>query len=628
MKKLLLLSIGVIASGVLGLQLGHVVFAVSSSEDLLSEIFNVAEVEETDTKDPKELNSLASNTDGAFQNLYLFMFQNVTKGPSDAAIEELQNRLKEKKKRDYTEDELREIVEEGSLQPIIEKMQSVASAVASDPNYLDTQEEKIAAQDQEYADFTSSNDFGDTLGGFYDWYYTEYVEGDVLTKEDTLSSVTQTKVLDEYTYLVELYQNEVELQREYRKLAYESIADEMFFNNDLSDSANIDILHDLDLAHQVLFGTNITYPDRSAGGDVSLASEQDFASELPGQQDSTVDAAPALEEPVVELSSDTVSPYTCLDDEALHTALDDFYATDTSETQLDLPESTIIYPSLENNSNPGQESGDDDDDDSSDPDESPQDQVDQGLQALDGFITELSGQQGDWTRSLPCSDIFCITVELVSDTDDPVVNSGISETDNCVLCHLTYINKRMGQTLDKSLVASKPSQNWFEDSTCKEAGSGINLDLNIYTIAMPIELDPGDDIDDTPAAQIEVLEHTLFSIGAIPNSSSTQFDKTMADLECESIVNLYEAADTPVTIDTAQDSCVAAANTIQAQVDEAYLKMKFESAIGDGNTLYEQAAGELYNMLLIFRNIQAGLKKTYVQDSAPLATLLKKDYCK
>lgn len=623
MKKLFLLSIGLMVSGLLGFQLGHVTLAVSSSEDLLGTIFGEAGVEETDTTDPKELNSLASNTEGAFQNLYLFMFQNVTKGPSDAAIEALQDRLKEKKKRDYTEDELRAIVIEGSIQPVIEKMQAVASAVASDPNYLATQDERLAAQDEEYAEFSSSNDFGDTLGGFYDWYYAEYVAGDVLTKEDTLSSVPQKTIMDEYTYLVELYQNEVDLQREYRKLAYESIADEMFFNNDLGDSADIDILHDLDLAHQVLFGSNITYPDRSSGEDVSLASEQDFLSELPGDSEAPVEEDLLEVEPLVTLSSDTVSPYTCFDDEALRLALEDYYATDTTG-QLDLPESTIVYPSLENDEDPGQDSGDDDDDDEED---TPQEEVDRGLQALDGFITELSGQQGDWTRSLPCSDIFCITVELVSDTEDPVVSSGYSETDNCVLCHLAYINKRMSQTLDKSLVASKPSQNWFEDATCKEAGSEISLDLNIYTIAMPIELDPGDDIEDTPAKEIEALKDTLTEIGAIPSPDTTQFNKTLADLECESVVNLYEASDTPVTLDTAQDACITAASNVQARVDEAYLKMKFEAAVGDGNTLYEQASGELYSMLLIFRNIQDGLKKTYVEDSAPLTTLIKKPYC-
>lgn len=625
MKRFLFLSIGVLVSGVLGLQLGQSTSAVSSSMELLESIFDTAGVSQTDTTDATELNNLASNEEAPFENLYLFMFQNVTKGPSEAALNELEERLKEKKKRDYTVDELRSIVEEGNLKPIIEKMNGVASDISSDPSYLDQQDERLAAQDSEYGSFKSSNDFGDTLGSFYDWYYTEYVKGDVLTKEDAQSSVLQKTVLDEYLYLLELYQNELSLQQDFRSLAYESIADEMFYNNDLSDSANIDILHDLDLAHQVLFGSNITYPDRSGSEDVSLSSEDDFANQLP--EDSQMEELLVPSEPVVKLSSDTVSPYTCYDDEALHTALDSFYASDTGETQLDIPESTIVYPSLEDDTTAGQDAVSSDTSSTEDSTDTPQEQVDRALQNLDGFVTELSGKQGDWTRSLPCSDVFCITVELISDTDDPVVNNDYKETDNCILCHLSYINKRMGQTLDKSLVASKPTQNWFEDATCKEAGSQVSLDLNVYTIAMPIELDPGDDIDDAPSKSIEELKKTLVSIGALSKTGATQFNKTLKDLECESILNLYDAADTPVTLDTAQKGCVQAAVVVQNQVDEALAKMKFESKVSDGNTLYEQVASELSSMMLIFQNMTDGLKSTYVKDSAPLSELVAKPYC-
>lgn len=629
MKRFLLLSIGVLVSGVLGLQLGQVTLAVSSSSDLLSSIFETAKLEESDSKDPKELNNLASNEEAPFENLYLFMFQNVTKGPSDAALEELQNHLKEKKKRDYSTEELYSIVVEGSLQPIMAKLQSVAAEVASDPSYLTETEETRVAKQEECGDFTDSNDFGASVEDFYTWYCTEYVVGDEITAEDSLSAIPQKNILEEYTYLVDLYQNELELQREYRKFSYESIADEMFFNGDLGDSANIDILHDLDLAHQVIFGTDITYPDRSGTEDVSLASEEDFLSELPDspglskREDTLEQEAVVLEtDSTVVLSSDDINPYTCFDDDSLHSALDEFYTTDTGETQLDLPESTIVYPSLTDDPAPN-------DDDADGPDaDTPQESVDNALKSLDGFITELQGTTGDWTRSLPCGEVFCITVELVSDTEDPAVSHECSETDSSIFCHLAYINKRMGQTLDKSLVASKPSQNWFEDATCKDAGSGVNLDLNVYTIAMPIELDPGDDIDDVPSESVEVLKNTLVSIGALPESSTTQFEKTMADLACESIFNLTEAADTKITLDTAQGACIEAAENVQAQVDEAYLKMKFESAIGNGDTLYQQAAGELYSMLLIFRNIQDGLKKTYVEDAAPLSVLLKQPYCK
>lgn len=631
MKRLLLLSIGVLVSAGLGLQLGQVTLAVSRSEDLLSDLFAESNVAETDTKDAKELNTLAQNDELPFENLYLFMFQNVTKGPSEAALEQLQDRLKEKKRRDFTVDELREIVVEGSLEPIISKWQDVAGEITGDPTYFDTEEERVAAQDAEYAEFQEANDFSASIGDFYEWYYQEYVRENPLEKTDTITSLPQEEILDEYTFLVGLYQNELDLQREFRKYAYQSIAEEMFFNNDLSDSANIDILNDLDQAHYVLFGSVIDYPDRS-GSEPVLASEEEV--DLQSLEDSVPSLAledPALspeevDEMVVTLSSDVVSPYTCFEDEGLRDALAAYYESDIEEENgLDEEESTIVYPSL--TSDPSSDTDDDEESSELPEEDSPEEAVDKALQDLDGFITELQGTQGDWTRSLPCSEVFCITVELISDTEDPVVENNYGATSNCVLCHLAYINKRMGETLDKSLVTSKPSQNWFEDATCKEAGSQVNLDLNVYTIAMPIDLDPGDDIDDAANERIEDLRNTLISLGQF-SPNKTAFDKVMEDVACESILNLYDAANSnTLTLSSAQEACVDAAEEIQKNVDQAIQKLDFEAMVGDGNTLYEQSSAELFSMLLIFQNIQDGIKQTYITDDAPLNTLMKKKYC-
>ena len=299
--------------------------------------------------------------------------------------------------------------------------------------------------------------------------------------------------------------------------------------------------------------------------------------------------------------------------------MDEFYDTG-SEAELVLPESPVLYPSDEQEDGTPSPTADEEGEAE---EKTPQEQVDDALRTLDGFATQLSGTQGDWTRGLPCSDVFCITVELVSDTEDPVVEDS---TANCVLCHLSFINQRLGETLDKSLVASKPSQNWFEDATCKEAGAQISLDLNVYTVAMPIDLDPSDDSDDAALQQTEDLRNTLVALGSF-SSGRTQYGKTMSELECESILNLYDASNTPVSLDTAQDACAVAAVKIQEQVDEAIDQIQFEASVSNGNTLYEQASAELSNMLLLFRNIQDGLKKTYLVDDAPLSVLVAKPYC-
>ncbi|QQR54756.1 hypothetical protein IPG41_06245 [Candidatus Peregrinibacteria bacterium] len=531
MKRFLLLSFGLLISATLGLKWGEVTFAVSRSEDLLQTLLNEENITVTNSKDPKELRALASNEELPFQNLYLFMFQNVSDGPSEAALEELQTRLSIEAYRNYTNNELEQIVVEGNLKPIIEKLDS------------DSREE----------------------------------------------------ILEEYTYLVDLYQNELELQREFRKFAYEAVADEMFFNNDLNDSANIDILHDLDLAHYVLFGSVIEYPDRSGEEAVDLASEQN----------------PELTEPVVTLSSDAISPYTCFDDVALREALEVYYEAN--------PESEEEREGSQGGTNSS--SG-------GDVNEAAEaEQAEDILDDLDEFIADLQGTPGDWSRSLPCNEIFCITVDLVSDTEDPVSENNYEPTSNCVLCHLSYINQRMEETLSKSLVANKPSQNWFEDATCKEAGSQVDLDFNVYLVPMPIELDPGDDIEERPTERIAELQEALISLGHFAPRKSA-FDRATEDLECESILHLYDAADSAVSIEKIQEACVVAAADAQAQVDEVFEKLNFEARAENQNMLYEQASAELYTMLLLFQNIQAGFQQSYLTDDAPLAHLMSKNYCK
>ena len=171
MKRLLVLIVGVVLSGAVGLRLGQVSFAVDRSDDLMEQIFTIAGLQETDSTDAKELNALASKEDAEFQNLYLFMFQNVTKGPSEAALAELEKQLKEKKRQDYTKEELRSIVVEGSLEPIIEKWQAVAGELSTQTAAIEDQEAALAAQDEAYGEFESSNEFGSSLQDFYEWRF-------------------------------------------------------------------------------------------------------------------------------------------------------------------------------------------------------------------------------------------------------------------------------------------------------------------------------------------------------------------------------------------------------------------------------------------------------------------------
>lgn len=635
MKKLLLLSIGMSISAYAGMTLSS--YAFVSDETLLEDLFEEAGITETYTKDTKELENLAANEELPFGNLYLFMLQNIINGPEDAAIETLSDQyLGIAGGVKYTEEELRSVVLEGDTQVIIDKYTTLAqqAGYATD----EEREAKRAESDAQMEEFMNSNDFSATTEGYLQWKYGKTTQYKAIRAEDYYSVLSQTGLFAEFNSLSEAYKKELEFQRNGRKASYEALASEMFFNNDLEDSANIDILYDLDLIHYLLFGEYITYPDRSEGGDVSLASDPSEELDFPDALTAVATPAPSLsrEEPeedveVVLAATTAVDPYTCTEDDALVDALE-AYEEDPPETGLEEAEETSIDYDLgddddDSEEEDDEETGDDDDDNSSDEGEEETD-VAGAMEALDEFITALEGQVGDWTRSLPCGEVFCIEVKVITETDDPEV-ADYEETENCIACHTQYISERMQETTSKSLVPSKVSMNWFEDATCKEAGNDVGIDLNIYAIKKPIDLDPGDDIDEEAQKDIDDLKTRLFGVSAIPlpGDSKTILGTTLSELECSALLNINDIAGTNRSIDELMDECKEQAEAIEEETAEIYEEFTFDVNADNLNTLYGQVSQELYTMLLYFRNFQEGLKATYESEDAPLSSLIAKGYC-
>ncbi len=624
MKKTLLFTIGMMISLTGGMAVSQAMLAGDDNGDLLESIFEEAGVNFDDMRDTKELENLAS-TEVPFSNLYLFMLQNVNEGPTDDAIEEIANRY------GYTEDEIESIVLRGSAKEIIEKKQTEAQEAEIAENAQQLADAQVQA-DADMEEFLASNDFGENTEEYLRWYYEEYEappsQGELETR------LTSEFLLNEYNVLSDAFDAELAFQQENRRLGYEALASEMFFNNDLSDSANIDILYDLDLIHYLMFGDFITYPDRSGDEDVETASEEEepVLFKTPEQTD-TVDLAE--EEPV--------NPYVCYGDEDLANALT-AYEEAPPDTSDALPEdegsSNIDYnigDDDEESAPDVEDSGDDDDDSSVDSGggeaESNPYEVDLGsaFEKLDDLLSSFEDfNKSNWTRNLPCNDVYCIEVKFVSESDDAEVDTDrYEETENCIACHIQFIKERLEETMSKSLVPSKITMNWFEDATCKDAGKMINLDLNVYAIKKPIDLDPGDDTDDIANEDINEFKTKLFGIAGLPlpGGTKTTLGKTKAEQDCQSILNLHETSKTERAIDDLLNQCEEAADETAAEIQTAFEEFKMESYSQSTSELYGQVSQELYSMLLYFQTFQEGLQASYLTEDAPLANLLTKGYC-
>lgn len=616
MTKSLLFSIGMMVSLASGIAVSQ---ALMSEDDLLAALFEEAGVELSEVKDAKEIESLANNEEAPFNGLYLFMLQNIMYGPQDVALKEIADRM------NFSEEEVEAIVLSGDISPIIDKQKSMAFQAQSQELNSDL-EEADAQGTADLEEFVDSNDFDASTEEYIRWHYETYEAPPPAS--DFEQVLTTDFVLDEYNTISDAYDKELAFQRENRRLAYEALASEMFLNNNLGDSANVDLLYDLDLINYLMFGELITYPDRSEES-VETASESSDALVLFKAPE------PDEDDEFVLLTEEISDPYVCYGDEALNSALEAYEAA-PPETGDAMPEvaSSIDYSLGDDEVAPNDSSGSsgnaEDDANTFLAD------VGAAFEALDDFLSSLETPVGEWTRQLPCGEIFCIEVKLISETDDPEVEDSSSMTvddftknENCIACHTAYIKDRLEETMSKSLVPSKISMNWFEDATCKAAGNFVNLDLNVYAIKKPIDLDPGDDLDDKAAKDIEEFKNTLVSIGgiALPGGTKTTLGKTLAEMECESIVNINDIAGSSSEIDKVLARCQEAAEENAREVQAAFEEFKFNTYSQNTSDLYGQVSAELYSILLTFQSFQEGLKATYETGDAPLSSLLTKGYC-
>ncbi len=594
MKKILFLSFGLLCSALLGMELSR---ALDGDESLVARLFEEAGVVPY-SNDVDELKQLAMDAEGAFQNLYLFSYQSTVEAPKKATLEELAKRTS------YNTEELDAIVNAQNTEVILTHSLSEDTAKPDSTDY-DAEVEKLLGD----------SELNETAKAWLDWQAEEYKKADLpnLTESDLK---TQASLLEEYNTILALYNEELELQELKQTLVSESLAKELFYDGDLANSGNVDLLFDLDLIHFALFGEFITFPDRSGEDeDVSLASEEE---------------ASPVQRVVLAAEEDEAAALSCLDDSTLRGALAQFENDQTDgfvgDTEIPLPEPPKpTEPQLLYEPFVGSESTST---------ETPRLQDVERLTELNDVIQRLElSKKGDWSGSLPCNETFCITVNLVTGNIGVVSPKANGETvadpeANCVSCHTFHLEEAFKELQKKQLIPGRVSTNWFEDATCKEAGNKVNLDLNVYGIARPIDLDPGDDSEEKAAEQVQSFEEALQERGALPSSKDGEAVTTLPGAEaCRGLLSISDSAGLTVDQKDALNRCETASEAIETSIEEARQEFLFNSKVEDASLLQEQLSARLYSILLYFSSFNDQLYKSYQGEGAPLPALLKKEYC-
>lgn len=99
---------------------------------------------------------------------------------------------------------------------------------------------------------------------------------------------------------------------------------------------------------------------------------------------------------------------------------------------------------------------------------------------------------GDYTTPPICEDIVCISLDFIMKPATPAFD----KVDNCIQCHVQYINQSLEKTISHSLIPSKATGNLGESGMCKNAAGtalgavGMNVSINLVPIVTP----PKDDL--------------------------------------------------------------------------------------------------------------------------------------
>ena len=98
---------------------------------------------------------------------------------------------------------------------------------------------------------------------------------------------------------------------------------------------------------------------------------------------------------------------------------------------------------------------------------------------------------GDYTSPPLCDQIVCLSLDFVMKK----ATAAFNKTDNCIQCHVQFINEALEKTISHSLIPAKATGNLGESGLCKNAAGiglgsvGMNISVNIIPMVTPVKDD-------------------------------------------------------------------------------------------------------------------------------------------
>jgi hypothetical protein len=102
-----------------------------------------------------------------------------------------------------------------------------------------------------------------------------------------------------------------------------------------------------------------------------------------------------------------------------------------------------------------------------------------------------SAPADDYSTPPLCDDIICVTLDFI----EKPATAEFNKTDNCIQCHVQFINESLQKTISHSLIPAKATGNLGESGLCKNAAGtslgavGMNVSVNFVPVITPVKDD-------------------------------------------------------------------------------------------------------------------------------------------
>lgn len=102
-----------------------------------------------------------------------------------------------------------------------------------------------------------------------------------------------------------------------------------------------------------------------------------------------------------------------------------------------------------------------------------------------------SAPADDYSTPPLCGDVICVTLDFI----EKPATAAFNKTDNCIQCHVQFINESLQKTISHSLIPAKATGNLGESGLCKNASGkalgavGMNVSVNFVPVITPVKDD-------------------------------------------------------------------------------------------------------------------------------------------